>query len=129
MVYTPEEKKRMDSLVECFGDYLRDSREIDVAYAEKSGYVRLITDENEESIYFPIQNYDQMLEMFFYDVVCDAVSAEMKRNPDLTNRTMDYSSAYRQIRKYVDKLAEDRDCALQKLDGFLASLKNAELLP
>lgn len=129
MVYTPDEKAKMDRLVECFRDYLQSSVEVDVAYAEKTGYVRLITDAHEESIYFPIESYDDMLRMFFFDIVCDSVSAQMKRNPKLTNKTMDYDIPYRQIRAYLENLGQDRENALNILDTMIANLKKDDLLP
>ena len=66
MVYAREEKERMDRLLAAFADYVESSDEMDVAYSPKSGYVRLITAEDADAVYFPIESYDAMLEMFFY---------------------------------------------------------------
>ena len=129
MVYTPDEKAKMDRLVECFRDYLQNSVEVDVAYAEKTGYVRLITDAREESIYFPIESYDDMLKMFYFDIICDAVSDQMRRNPKLTNATMDYDIPYRRIRAYLENLGQDRETTLNILDTMIADLKKDDLLP
>ena len=69
MVYTPEEKKRMDALVKVFEGFIADSNEIDVVYSGKKGYVRLIVEESADSVYFPIKDFDDMLNMFMFEII------------------------------------------------------------
>lgn len=45
MVYTQKEKQKIDNLLMVFGDYLAANKNVDIAYSEKSGYVRLIIDD------------------------------------------------------------------------------------
>lgn len=67
MVYTIEEKKKMDDIARVFSQYVADSREIDLAYTEKTGYIRLIIEEYADPVFFPIADAEDLLEMFIYD--------------------------------------------------------------
>lgn len=71
MVYTAEEKNRMDRVLEAFRAYVASSRSMDVAYSEKTGYVRLIIAEYADSVFFPIRTADEFLKMFFFDILFD----------------------------------------------------------
>ena len=74
MVYSSEEKARMDRLVEAFSEYIAASPEFDIAYTEKSGYLWLVIAEDAERIYFPIRSFDEMLDMLFHDVLFEHIS-------------------------------------------------------
>lgn len=129
MVYSPEEKIRMDCLLEAFGDYLAGSGEIDVAYSEKTGFVELVVEEGADHLFFPIKSFDDMLQFFFYSVLSEEVSLAEERNPDLTNATMDYSVPYERLRAIVATMDADRDYALGKLEEFIDYWKRQNLLP
>lgn len=129
MVYTRKEKQKIDSLLMVFGDYLATNKNVDIAYSEKSGYVRLIIDECADSVFFKIESFDDMLEMFFYDVLSDEVDAAWRKDPNLTNQTMDYSIPYKRLKVYVDVMGPEREYAQKKLDTFITFWKNHEYLP
>ena len=129
MKYTPEEKKRMDKLLEVFADFLAETTEFDVAYSEKSGFVRLVLAECSEAIFFPIFDFDDMLEMFYFDVVSDEVMAAFYRDESLTNKTFDYRIPHRRLFKIVSNLDEDREYALAKLDDFILKHMHDDTLP
>jgi len=127
MVYTPEEKQRMDGLMKVFGDYLAASESVDVVYSEKVGYVRLIIADHADSFFFKIYGFDDMLEMFFSDALYDEVREVYYK--DMTNRDMDYDGIYNRLKVYVDAMGEEREHALKKLDEFIEKWRNSELLP
>ena len=129
MVYTPEEKQRMDALLAAFSGYVRSNRDMDVAYSERSGYVRLITADHADTVYFLIEDFDDMLRMFCYDVVADEVDYALERDPELINRDMDYGVPYRRLRDILGTLDGDREYALAKLEEFIGAWKSHELFP
>lgn len=53
MIYTQEEKAKMDALLEAFQSYVDDHDHYDVVYSKKAGYLRVITGANCDEIYFP----------------------------------------------------------------------------
>lgn len=129
MVYTPEEKGRMDQLLSAFTNYVAESDDIDIAYTEKIGYVRLIIAESADNLFFPLRNFDDMLQMFFFDILSDEVNLAFARNPKLTYRTMDYTTAYHRLRSFLGALGADREYALKELDNFIYYWKNQKILP
>ena len=129
MVYTPEEKQRMDALMEAFSAELAANPEVDVVHSEKVGYVRLIIEEDADQVFFILEDFDNMLQMFFFDILSDEAWKAMERDRNLTNRTMDYELPRRRIQAVVDTMGPDRAYARKKLDVFIARCKNQDVLP
>ena len=114
MVYSKIEKQKMDRLVEAFRDYIAHSREFDIAYAEKTGYVWLVIAENAEAIYFPLTDYDDMLHSLIADVFAD----EQER----TDKTPDLRRPCEYLQGILSALQEDRDHARNTLEAFYENL-------
>jgi hypothetical protein len=58
MVYTLEEKKKMDSVLQALAAYTAAHAEFDIAYSDKTGYVRLIIAEQADQVFFPLSGFD-----------------------------------------------------------------------
>ena len=117
MVYTPEEKLRMDKVLEVFEDYIAESQEMDIAYAEKTGYVWLVVAESADWIYFPISGFDDLLEKL---CVCVAMEEE-ERSIALVG---DYSLVDAQhprglLSARLHNLDSDQAYALKKMEAYL----------
>ena len=106
MVYTPEEKKKMDNLLAVFADYVAGHTEFDVAYSDKTGYVRLIIDENAEQYFFPIADFDDLLDMFCMEIVCEEVDLLLSKDPSLCNQDVDYDMIRLRLQEYIDRMEE-----------------------
>ena len=74
MVYSSEEKEKMDALLEAFQSYVDDQSHYDVVYSKKAGYLRVITGANCDPVYFPITGFADMLRMFTDDFLSDEES-------------------------------------------------------
>ncbi len=104
MVYTPDEKKRMDNALAAFADYTASHTDFDIAYSDKSGYVRLITAACADRFFFPIGSFAELVDMFCMELVSEAVEAQINANPQLENRDVDYDSIRRRIQGYIDTM-------------------------
>lgn len=71
MKYTQEEKAKMELLVEAFQSYIDRRDDYDVIWSPKAGYLRLLTGETCDHIYFPITGFSDMLRMFTDDHLMD----------------------------------------------------------
>ena len=71
MIYTQEEKAKMDALLNAFRSYVDRKEHYDVVYSEKAGYLRVITGAGCDTIYFPISSFAEMLRMFTDDFLSD----------------------------------------------------------
>ena len=104
MVYTPEEKEKMDKLLEAFADYTAQHPDFDVAYSDKSGYVRLITADCADSLFFPLKDFNDLMEMFCTEIVFDIVEKLWRETPKLTNKDVDYRPIRQRIQRYINRL-------------------------
>ncbi len=71
MIYTQEEKEKMDALLQAFQSYIDQHEHYDVLYSKKAGYLRVITGEDCDTIYFPITGFADMMRMFTDDFLSD----------------------------------------------------------
>ena len=71
MKYTQEENAKMELLVEAFQSYVNQRDDYDMIWSPKAGYLRLLTGENCDHIYFPITGFSDMLRMFTDDHLMD----------------------------------------------------------
>ena len=86
MIYTQEEKAKMDALLNAFRSYVDRQEHYDVVYSERAGYLRVITGAGCDTIYFPISSFAEMLRMFTDDFLSDEeyrVGHSLKRDYDL----------------------------------------------
>jgi len=128
MKYTQEEKQRMDRVVAAFSDYLENGATFDVAYSDCSGFVKLIDDEGSEQYYFHIDNLQDLLRMFFHEMGLDAVSAALRKNPNLTVKEMDYGVLRPQLYPILGKLGEDKEYAIDLLEQDIRMWENSKYL-
>ena len=71
MKYSPEEKEKMDMLLQAFQSYVDRQEDYDVLYSRKAGYLRIITGDSCDTIYFPIAGFADMVRMFTDDFLED----------------------------------------------------------
>jgi len=86
MKYTQEEKVKMDAIAESFRSYVDQRDDYDVICSPKAGYLRLLTGESCDRIYFPIDGASDMLRMFIEDHLMDEEErADFCPEPDYTH--------------------------------------------
>lgn len=130
MVYTPEEKKKMDNVIQAFAEYTANHREFDIAYSDKSGYVRLIIAENADSCFFSLGSFDELMDMFCMELVSEEVERQCSKDPDLKNRDVDYDIVRRQIQDYISRMepAYQKEAA-DLVNNYLLKRSLSPLLP
>lgn len=102
MVYSKEEKQKMDLLFSAFGEYIRSHTYFDIVYSEKLGYLRIVPDEKEDLV-MRIENFENAAGMLFWDFFSDAEDAY----PDIA----DTDTIVSRILPYLDRLPEpERHC-------------------
>ena len=120
MVYTLEEKKKMDNLLAVFAEYTAQHEEFDIAYSDKTGYVRLIIAEHADAVFFKLENFDHLMEMFCMEVICAEVDKLQSQKPWLHNWDIDYTHIRSHMQCYIDRLDEAyRDQAEKILDRYI----------
>ena len=110
MIYSPEEKARMDTLLQVFRDYVNSVEQYDIVYSEKAGFIRICVGEGADQIYFSITGFDHMLRMFIDDFLMD----EEIRVRHYLRRDYDHVRAL--LSPILDKLGDDRDLAFSTME-------------
>lgn len=91
MIYTPEEKAKMDTLLAAFQSYVDQMEDYDVVYSEKAGYILLSIGESSDHSYFPITDFADMMGMFTDNFLLDEenrVDHYLKRDYDYVRSLM-----------------------------------------
>ena len=71
MVYTPEEKQKIEELMQVFKEYIEHLPDYEILYSNKVGYLWLLTADNADYIYFPIENRDAFLRSLVENAILD----------------------------------------------------------
>lgn len=130
MVYTPEEKKKMDDLMDVFAEYTANHSEFDIAYSDKTGYVRLITDEGADQYFFPLSDFNDLVDMFCMEIISEEVERQLREDQFLENRNVDYDSIRLRIQGYIDKLEEAYQAQAAKVvDQYIFKRSMSPYLP
>lgn len=127
MLYTVEEKKKMDNVIQAFADYTAASKEFDIAYSDKTGYVRLIVAECADQVFFPLQGFEDLMDMFCMEFVFEGVKKQLENNPSLKNTDVDYDSIRLRLQGYIDAMEED--CKAQAEDVVNRYITNCAINP
>lgn len=115
MIYTQEEKNKIDNALHAFAEYTADNTEFDIAYSDKTGYVRLIIDEHADPFFFALSNFDDLMDMFCMEIVYDEVKRQLELNPSLENRYVDYDIIRFRLQGYIDKMDEAYQLQAEKV--------------
>ena len=130
MLYTPEEKKKMDNLLEVFSEYTAQHPDFDIAYSDKSGYVRLIIADCADTVFFYLKNFDDLMEMFCMEIVFDEIDKQLTENPSLTNKNVDYDTIRHHIQQFIDRLEKAYQEQAQTIaDLYILQKANSPCLP
>lgn len=116
-MYTKEEKLRMDHLMSAFAPYIRNHKDFDIAYTEKSGFLCLITAPYAEQVFFPISTFDEMLWIFFDEILRDSEIVKMEN--------VDFDAFQRDAASYLQNLEAERQYAHEKMQQYIAFWKKS----
>lgn len=130
MVYTQEEKKKMDNALQAFAEYTAASTEFDIAYSDKSGYVRLIIDEGADAVFFLLNGFEDLVDMFCMEIVSDEVKQKYDENPFLKNQDVDYDAIRLRLQTYIDKMEEAyQQQAMRVVNAYVLKCAMSPYLP
>ena len=110
MIYTPEEKQRIDRLIEAFRSYIDGQDYYDVVFSPKAGFLRVIVEEGCDEIYFPLDGFDDLLRMFIDDFLQD----EESRVKHFLLRDFDHVRSL--LMPHLNMLGEDREYAISLME-------------
>ena len=82
MIYTQEEKAKMDVVLRAFQSYIDRQEAYDVVYSTKAGYLRVMVGESCDAIYFPIEGFTHMVRMLTEDILYEKTEGYVDRHTE-----------------------------------------------
>ena len=122
MVYTAEEKSRMDYLLATFRDYIRENKNFDIVYSEKSGYLSLTINSKKERIedIDKLEDFDALLEELFFQISGDVLALKMVGyHDDIELFPEEIIEVRRRVEPILNTMTQDREYCLAQLDYYL----------
>lgn len=116
MIYTPEEKQKIEELIEIFQDYLQHMEDYEILYSNKVGYLWLVTADNADYIYFPVESRDEFLSSLVSSVIFD------NQTPDET--FVDYDAVHHFFLTQLEKLGADFNHCMKIVNDCLVRHRN-----
>ena len=120
MIYTAEEKSRMDYLLATFGDYIRGNKRVDVVSSDKLGYIVMNIDKDEVQVLVQIKTYDALLDNMFNQISDDVLALKLVGyHDDIELFPEEMVEVRRRAEPILNTMTQDREYCLAALDYYL----------
>ena len=74
MIYTTEQKKKLDAILKAFENYIDDQNYFDIVYSKKIGHVWIVVDEPGAAGAEQLDTPEAMLDNLFNDIINDVIA-------------------------------------------------------
>lgn len=120
MVYTAEEKSRMDYLFEVFGEYIQENKNFDIVYSDKLGYLSLVIHKGRIETIGKLKDFDALLEEMFFEISSDVRDLKMVGyHDDIDLFPVEIVETRRRVEPILNTMTQDREYCLAQLDYYL----------
>lgn len=128
MIYLPDEKQRMDNILEAFHDYISNHTFFDIVYSDKVGYFRIQVHDPDGEGLMVIHSVDKLLDVLFNEVIND-IRFDGKNEEHYFSELSEAETeeARRRITEILKKLGEDADYYLDFLGTYLEDYPNNDI--
>ena len=121
MIYTTEQKKKLDAILKAFENYIDGQDYFDIVYSKKIGYIWIVVDEPGAAGAEPLDTPEAMLDNLFNDIINDVVapreSTSLTETHALTKS--EEMECCRRITAILETIEDGADEYLVYLDSYL----------
>ena len=123
MIYTTEEKQKLDNILTAFHSYIEEHPVFDILYSKKIGYIRVQVDNPDDEGVTVIRSVDTLLDVLYNEIIDDIIfDGERERqsiSPELTDDEME--EVRQRIMEMIQAVrpAEDTEYCADFLDEYL----------
>ena len=121
MIYTTEQKKKLDAILKAFENYIDDQNYFDIVYSKKIGYVWIVVDEPGAAGAEQLDTPEAMLDNLFNDIINDVIAPRSTTHLDeahtLTER--EEAECRRKITAILEQIEGGADEYLDYLDEYI----------
>ena len=104
MIYTPDEKKKLDAILKAFEGYIDGQNYFDIVYSKKIGYVWIMADEPGAAGAEVLDTPEVMLDHFFNDIISDVIAP--RESTSLTEEHSLTESEEAEVRRRITAILE-----------------------
>ena len=120
MIYTAEEKKRIDNIMAAFREYIREHKEFDIVYSNKVGYFRVWVKNMTYEAPKPLNSVDALFEELLFQIIGDVWELKLVGyHDDIELYPEEIVEVRRRIEPILNSMTQDREYCLAKLDYYL----------
>ena len=121
MIYTTEQKKKLDAILKAFENYIDGQDYFDIVYSKKIGYIWIVVDEPGAAGAEPLDTPEAMLDNLFNDIINDVVAP--RESTSLTEAhaltESEETECQRRIAAILRTIEDGADEYLDYLDSYL----------
>ncbi|MDE7245923.1 MAG: hypothetical protein K2O18_18375 [Oscillospiraceae bacterium] len=121
-MYTEVVKKKLDTILNAFEDYIDGQDYFDIVYSKKIGYVMILVQNPGEAGAEALDTPEKMLDVLFNEIINDViVSPENTTHIPDSNTLTEYekTESRRRISAILETIEDGRDDYLNFLDSYL----------
>lgn len=120
MVYTAEEKRRMDYLFATFSEYIRGNNSFDILFSEKLGYLSMVLNKGRIEDVEQLRDFNALLNEMFFQVSNDVRALKMVGyHDDIDLFPEEIVETRRRLKPILNTMTQDREYCLERLDYYL----------
>jgi len=120
MVYTAEEKSRMDYLFEVFGEYIQENKNFDIVYSDKLGYLTMVINKGRIEDVDQLEAFDALLKEMFFQISNDVRDLKMiGYHDDIDLFPEEIVETRRRVETILNTMTQEREYCLAQLDYYL----------
>ena len=121
MIYTLEEKARMDRLIAAFADSIAASEEFELLYSDKVGFLSMYVHNGSAEGIKEIKNFDDLLIFLFRQISGEVKALKLADGHYNVNLLpVEVEETRRRAVAILNTLEEDREYCLKRLEEYLA---------
>ncbi len=119
MVYSEDVRKKLDTILKAFENYIDGQNYFDIVYSKKIGYVWIVVDEPGAAGAEPLDTPEAMLDNLFNDIINDVVA--LRESTSLTEAHTMTESEETECRRRITAILETIEDGVNEYLGYLDS--------
>lgn len=121
MIYTAEEKRKIENVLAAFNGYIRFHPDFDIVYSPKVGYFMVpAIDYVAMECVTPFRNRDELLDALFNEICNDVRSLELAGSHEQAYiYPVEIEESRRRIEFILNAMKEDKDYCLARLASYI----------
>ena len=126
MIYTENEKHRMDSILKAFSDFIREQSYFDIVYSEKVGYIKILAGLCEIMPADVRESAEELMEALVHEVTNEVVYSPNNHRHDRESLCLfehEEAESRRRLTAIVETMEEERDYWMKFIDRYLKACR------